>query len=91
MNDINEKPVDMFISANSINENIAIGSQIAELRSADNDTNDTFTYSLIEEGEVTIINTLKSAANLKLVNQLILKQSHTILLDCKQKILGSRF
>ena len=50
VNDINEKPVDMFISANSINENIAIGSKIAELRSADNDTNDTFTYSLIEGG-----------------------------------------
>uniref|UniRef100_UPI0025C2D951 cadherin domain-containing protein n=1 Tax=Daejeonella sp. TaxID=2805397 RepID=UPI0025C2D951 len=47
INDVNEVPTAISLSANSINENSAIGTTLANLSSTDADANDTHTYSLV--------------------------------------------
>jgi gliding motility-associated-like protein len=45
--DVNETPSALALSANSINENSAIGTVLANLSSTDVDANDTYTYTLV--------------------------------------------
>ena len=45
--DVNDNPTDILISDNTIDENVEIGSLLAELSTTDEDISDTFTYSLI--------------------------------------------
>jgi gliding motility-associated-like protein len=47
INNVNELPTAIALSANSINENSAIGTTLANLSSTDLDVNDTHTYSLV--------------------------------------------
>ncbi len=47
INNVNETPAALALSANSINENSAIGTTLANLSSTDVDANDTHTYSLV--------------------------------------------
>ena len=50
--DVNEKPVDISVSASSFDENIAGGSAVATLSTSDPDTGDTHTYALVSgEGD----------------------------------------
>jgi hypothetical protein len=46
VNDVNEAPTDITLSAASINENMATGSTVGNLTSTDPDTGNTFSYSL---------------------------------------------
>ncbi len=48
INDLNEGPTDIQISKTDINENQAIGSIIGSFTSVDEDTDDSFTYTLVE-------------------------------------------
>jgi hypothetical protein len=45
VNDLNEDPTDLLISASTFSENIRAGSVVAELSSTDEDSEDTRTYS----------------------------------------------
>jgi hypothetical protein len=45
--DVNEAPTAIALSTNSMNENFAIGTVLANLSSTDVDANDTHTYSLV--------------------------------------------
>ena len=47
VNDLNEDPINLLLSASSFEENIADASTIATLSSTDPDSSDTFTYSLV--------------------------------------------
>ena len=47
INDLNEVPSDIVLSANTINENIAANSTIGTLSSTDQDAANTFTYALV--------------------------------------------
>jgi gliding motility-associated-like protein len=47
VSDINESPTNIVLSANSLNENAAIGTAIGNLISADVDADDTHTYTLV--------------------------------------------
>jgi VCBS repeat-containing protein len=47
INDVNEAPTDLTITASSINENVAAGSVIGTLSSIDSDASNTFTYGLV--------------------------------------------
>ncbi|WP_281297254.1 beta strand repeat-containing protein [Flavobacterium limnophilum] len=47
INDLNEAPTDMAISASSINENVAANSTVGTLSSTDADAANTFTYTLV--------------------------------------------
>ena len=44
---VNDAPTDIILSSNSINENVATSSSIGILSSTDDDSGDTFTYTLI--------------------------------------------
>ena len=46
INDINDTPTDINLSANAINENVALGSTIGNLSSIDQDTGDNHSYTL---------------------------------------------
>ncbi|BAZ12675.1 YD repeat-containing protein [Calothrix sp. NIES-4071] len=48
VNEINEAPTDIALSTTAINENIAANTVISTLSSTDPDTNNTFTYSLVD-------------------------------------------
>ncbi len=43
---INEKPTQITLSNNTINENVEIGTEVGILTTSDNDINETFTYSI---------------------------------------------
>jgi len=47
INNVNETPTDITLSANSINENNVVGANIGTLSTADVDAGDTFTYTLV--------------------------------------------
>jgi len=47
INDINETPTDIALSASAINENVAANSTVGTLSSTDPDASDTFTYTLV--------------------------------------------
>ena len=47
VNDLNEDPTDLLVSASSFEENITAGTVVAELSSTDEDSGDTHTYSLV--------------------------------------------
>ena len=47
VNNVNENPTDLTVSATSFNENVAIGSNIATLGFVDPDISGTYTYSLV--------------------------------------------
>jgi hypothetical protein len=47
VNDLNEAPTDISLSASSINENVAANSTVGALSSTDPDTGNTFTYTLV--------------------------------------------
>jgi hypothetical protein len=47
INDLNEAPMDIFLSAAAINENAAANATIGTLSSTDADAGDTFTYTLV--------------------------------------------
>jgi hypothetical protein len=47
VNNVNEIPTDLTISATAFNENVAIGSTVATLKFVDPDTTGTYTYSLV--------------------------------------------
>ncbi|MGL3001882.1 beta strand repeat-containing protein, partial [Flavobacterium sp. RSSB_23] len=47
INDINEAPTDISLSAAAINENVAANSTVGSLSSTDADSGNTFTYSLV--------------------------------------------
>jgi Domain of unknown function (DUF4347)/FG-GAP-like repeat len=47
INNVNEAPTDLSLSANSINENVAANSVVGNFNSSDPDIGDTFTYSLV--------------------------------------------
>src|SRR5690606_29199130 len=47
INNVNEAPTDITLSASSINENVAANTTIGTLDSADPDTGNTFTYILV--------------------------------------------
>ena len=48
VNDLNEDPINLLLSASSFEENIADASTIATLSSTDPDSSDTHTYSLVD-------------------------------------------
>lgn len=47
INDINESPTDISLSSSTINENVAVNSIVGSLSSTDQDTGNTFTYTLV--------------------------------------------
>ena len=47
VNDLNEDPTNLSISASTFNENVTAGSAVANLSSTDPDSEDTHTYSLV--------------------------------------------
>ena len=47
VNDLNDQPTDIYFSKTSFDENILYGTLVASLSTADLDTNDMFTYSLV--------------------------------------------
>jgi Ca2+-binding RTX toxin-like protein len=47
VNNVNENPTDLTVSATAFNENVAIGSTVATLKFVDPDTTGTYTYSLV--------------------------------------------
>ena len=47
VNDLNEVPTDLLVSASTFDENISAGSVVANLSSTDEDSGDTHTYSLV--------------------------------------------
>jgi gliding motility-associated-like protein len=47
INNVNEEPFDMALSASSINENVAAGSTVGSFSSTDLDASNTFTYSFV--------------------------------------------
>ena len=47
INDLNEAPTDVALSASSINENVAANSTVGTLSSTDSDAGNTFTYTLV--------------------------------------------
>jgi gliding motility-associated-like protein len=47
INNVNEEPFDMALSATSINENVAAGSTVGTLSTSDIDAGNTFTYTLV--------------------------------------------
>ena len=47
INDLNEAPTDITLSASSINENVAANSTVGTLSSTDPDAGNTFTYTLV--------------------------------------------
>ncbi|MEH1916147.1 DUF4114 domain-containing protein [Nostoc sp.] len=47
INDVNEAPTDLALSANTVNENVPANTVIATFSSTDPDTGNTFTYSLV--------------------------------------------
>jgi len=47
INDLNEAPTDIVLSASSINENVAVATPIGDFSSIDPDAGETFTYSLV--------------------------------------------
>ena len=47
INDLNESPTDIALSANSINENVATNSTVGTLSSTDLDAGNSFTYTLV--------------------------------------------
>jgi len=47
INDLNETPTDIALSASSINENVAANSTVGTLSSTDVDASNTFTYTLV--------------------------------------------
>jgi VCBS repeat-containing protein len=66
VNDVNEAPTDITLSATSINENLASGSTVGTLSSTDADAGNTFTYSLsgTDAASFSIVgNALKTAAS----------------------------
>ncbi|MDV2998799.1 MAG: hypothetical protein N5P05_000405 [Chroococcopsis gigantea SAG 12.99] len=50
INDLNETPLDINLSPNSINENIPAYTVIGSLNTIDQDSNNTFTYSIVSGG-----------------------------------------
>jgi hypothetical protein len=51
VNDLNEAPTALSLSANSVNENVAANTVIGTFTSTDPDTGDSFTYSLVSGTE----------------------------------------
>ena len=51
VNDINDTPTDITLSANTIDENTAAGIEIGTLSTTDEDAGDTFTYSFVSGGD----------------------------------------
>lgn len=47
VNDLNEVPLDIALSTNTVNENVAANTIIGALSSTDEDANNTFTYTLV--------------------------------------------
>jgi uncharacterized protein YqkB len=47
INDLNETPTDIALSASAINENVAVNSTVGTLSSTDADATNTFTYTLV--------------------------------------------
>jgi LPXTG-site transpeptidase (sortase) family protein len=47
VNDEPDAPIDISLSSNSFNENIATGSDVAEISALDHDAGETFTFSLV--------------------------------------------
>jgi hypothetical protein len=47
VNNLNDAPTDLAISANSVNENVAAGTVIGSFSSTDQDAGNSFTYSLV--------------------------------------------
>ncbi|MFC5281964.1 putative Ig domain-containing protein [Pedobacter alpinus] len=47
INNVNETPTDIALSANSINENVAANSQVGTFTTTDPDASNTFTYTLV--------------------------------------------
>lgn len=47
VNNLNEKPIDILLSPNTVDENVPAGSLVGNLSTLDPDKNDTFTYQLV--------------------------------------------
>ncbi|MBL4745625.1 MAG: leucine-rich repeat protein, partial [Flavobacteriaceae bacterium] len=66
INDVNEFPSDIFISTKIINDNVAVGDELATLTTEDVDANQTFTYTIAENPYFKIVSDklyLKSPLN----------------------------
>ena len=68
VNNVNETPTDIALSANTVNENVSANTVIGSLSSTDPDTGNTFSYSLVNGSGATDNSAFRISGNQLLLN-----------------------